>query len=423
MLKALRAGGLFDGTTALGPGTVLVEDGRIKAVDTTGARPPEGAEVIDHGADAWILPGLIDTHVHLVFDAGDAPVDHLAARDDDAVLAGMRRAAARALAAGITTVRDLGDRGYLALRLREEAAARPYVQPHIVAAGPPITSPGGHCHFLGGEAWGREALVAAVRERHERGCEVVKVMASGGHMTPGTFMHLPQYPTEDLRAVVDEAHRLGMRTATHVHSAEATARVLDAGFDTLEHLTFFTEDGPRPTSPLVERVIGSGATVSLTVGRLPGEPLSPLLTECLRRLCPTWARLHRAGVAITAGTDAGICRYKPHDVLPYAVTDLAGPIGMTPAQALAAVTSVAAAACALTGVKGCLKAGADADLLVVGGNPLHDLTALRDVRCVYRIGHQADSVRARPAAGGGRPGACGGGPGPRRPRGVRVRCR
>ncbi|WP_327071119.1 hypothetical protein [Kitasatospora sp. NBC_01302] len=105
MLKALRAGGLFDGTTALGPGTVLVEDGRIKAVDTTGARPPEGAEVIDHGADAWILPGLIDTHVHLVFDAGDAPVDHLAARDDDAVLrqgsAGDRARAAGGLGRGV----------------------------------------------------------------------------------------------------------------------------------------------------------------------------------------------------------------------------------------------------------------------------------------------------------------------------------
>lgn len=389
-MKALRAGGLFDGTTDLGPGMVLVENGRIKDVDTTGAQPPEGAEVIDCGADAWILPGLIDTHVHLAFDAGADPVARLDGADDHEAMAWMRRAARRALEAGVTTVRDLGDRGYLALKLREEAGSRPQLQPHIVAAGPPITSPGGHCHFLGGEAWGIEALIAAVRERHERGCEVVKVMASGGAMTPGTFMHVPQYQPADLRAVVEEAHRLGMTTAAHVHSAEAITQALDAGFDTLEHLTFFTEDGPSPTSVLVNRIINSGVTLGLTVGRLPGAPLSDLMADCLNRLHPVWARLHGAGVAITAGTDAGINRAKPHDVLPYAVEELAGPIGMTSGEALAAVTSVAAEACGLAESKGILKAGADADLLVVGSNPLKDLAALRGIRSVYRAGHRIE---------------------------------
>ncbi|WP_232246298.1 amidohydrolase family protein [Kitasatospora mediocidica] len=392
MIKALRAGGLFDGTTAFGPSMVLVEDGRIKDVDTTGAQPPEGAEVVDYGAEAWILPGLIDTHVHLAFDASGDPVAGLEGAADDDVLAGMRRAAGRALEAGVTTVRDLGDRGYLALRLREEAASWPHVQPHIVAAGPPITSPGGHCHFLGTEVWGREALIAAVRERHERGCEVVKVMASGGAMTPGTSMHLPQYQAQDLRAVVEEAHRLGMTTAAHVHSSEAIVQTLDAGFDTLEHLTFFTDHGPDPDPALVDRIAGHGATLSLTVGRLPDEPAAGRIAQMLGRLYPAWARLHGAGAAITAGTDAGINRAKPHDVLPYAVQDLAGPIGMTPGEALAAVTSVAADACGLAGVKGVLKPGADADVLVVGRDPLHDLAALRDVRSVYRAGCDIDPV-------------------------------
>ncbi|RSS81179.1 amidohydrolase [Streptomyces sp. WAC06614] len=385
-MRAIRAGGLFDGTKALGPGTVLIEGSRIRAVDTTGAEAPAGAEIVDFGAEAWIVPGLIDAHVHLAFDASDAAVDHLVHADDDRVLAGMRRAARRALDAGVTTVRDLGDRDYLASRLRDEAALRPQVQPHVVAAGPPLTTPGGHCHFLGGEVQGRAALVAAVRERHERGCEVVKVMASGGAMTPGTFMHVPQYSAEDLRAVVDEAHRLGMTAAAHVHAPEAIARALDAGFDTLEHLSFYTEDGPRPTPSLVDRIVDSGATVSLTLGRLPDEPVTEVVADSLRRLRPTWAALHRAGVATTVGTDAGIRRAKPHDVLPYGVAELADTIGMTAAEALAAVTSVAAAACGLAGVKGTVKAGADADLLVVAGNPLHDLTALRRVRCVYRAG-------------------------------------
>ncbi|MET8752202.1 amidohydrolase family protein [Streptomyces sp. NPDC004667] len=392
VIQALRAGGLFDGTKALGPGMVLVEDGRIKDVDVTGAQAPAGAETLDFGADAWILPGLIDTHVHLAFDAGDDPVDHLSRSDDGSVLTRMFQAAGRALEAGITTVRDLGDRGYLTVRLREEIGSCPQAWPHIVAAGPPITTPGGHCHFLGSGVRGRDALIAAVRERHERGCDVVKVMASGGGMTPGTHMHLPQYQPEDLRAVVDEAHRLGMTAAAHVHSAEAIGQALDAGFDTLEHLTFFTEHGPRPTSDLVERIIDSGTTVSLTVGSVPGGRLPASMADSWALLYPTWARLHRAGVAITAGTDAGICPAKPHDVLPYAVAELAGPVGMAPNAALAAVTSVAAAACGLAGVKGSLKTGADADLLVVGSNPLLDLTALHDVRSVYRAGHNIDPV-------------------------------
>ncbi|MFK0223984.1 amidohydrolase family protein [Streptomyces vinaceus] len=392
MIQAIRAGGLFDGTKALGPGTVLVEDGRIKDVDTSGAAMPDGAEVVDFGSEAWILPGLIDTHVHLAFDAGEDPVRRLAESDDDHVLTQMWRAAGKALDAGITTVRDLGDRGYLSLKLREEAAAVPHIQPHIVAAGPPITSPGGHCHFLGGEVRGREALIAAVRERRERGCDVVKVMASGGRMTPGTAMHRPQFRPEDLRAVVDEAHRLGMTAAAHVHSAEAIPQALEAGFDTLEHLTFFTENGPDPTPALLDRITGSGVTASLTLGSLPGVQ-TPLSSDHWgSRLYPAWARLHALGVAITAGTDAGISRAKPHDVLPHAVAELAGPVGMTPTEALASMTSVAAAACGLPDVKGCLKRGADADLVVVGGDPLLDFAALRDVRSVYRLGHSIEPV-------------------------------
>ncbi|WP_369382861.1 amidohydrolase family protein [Streptomyces sp. cg36] len=394
VIQALRAGGLFDGTRARGPGMVLIRDGLIADVDTTGAAPPEGAELVDFGMDAWIVPGLIDTHVHLVFDAGDDPVSSLEEKDDDTLLVDMRRAAGRALRAGVTTVRDLGDRSYLALTLSQETSYWPHMHPHIVAAGPPITSPGGHCHFLGGEAWGHDELIAAVRERHERGCQVVKVMASGGKMTPGTFMHRPQYQTEDLRAVVDEAHRLGMTTAAHVHSSLAMAQVLDAGFDTLEHVSFYTEEGPRPTPALVDRIIGSGATMSLTLGNMPDVPRCADLAHCLRRLYPTWAALHRAGVPLTAGTDAGISRAKPHDVLPHAVEELAGPIGMTPVEALRAVTSVAAGACGLAGRKGCLMPGADADLVVIGGNPLTDLAALRALRCVFRAGHSIDRIGA-----------------------------
>lgn len=134
--RAIHAGSMFDGFSLSGPATVHVSGGRIVRVDRTGALPADGSEVIDLGHSACLLPGLIDTHVHLAFDAGSDPVTSLAAASDSELLAHMRAAARSALLAGITTVRDLGDRGYLSLALVEEMAKHSEQGPEILAAGP-----------------------------------------------------------------------------------------------------------------------------------------------------------------------------------------------------------------------------------------------------------------------------------------------
>ncbi|MET8877686.1 amidohydrolase family protein [Nocardia sp. NPDC004604] len=131
-------------------------------------------DVVDLGG-VTLLPGLIDTHVHLAFDAGFDPVGALLTRSDEEALAAMMDAGRASLRAGVTTVRDLGDRGYLSLWLRDRAGL-----PTIVVAGPPITSPGGHCYFLGGVAEPTEfGIRKAVREHVDRGVDVIKIMASG----------------------------------------------------------------------------------------------------------------------------------------------------------------------------------------------------------------------------------------------------
>jgi len=163
-MLAIRADRLFDGVNA-GPverPVVLIETGRIVAV-LSGKEPPSGAEVVDLGV-ATLLPGLVDSHVHLVFDGSLDPVGHLAAADDSEVLTRMRAGARLALSAGVTTVRDLGDRGYLSLKLRDELADDHTAGPQILAAGPPITTGEGHCWFLGGQTGsGADAVRAAVR--------------------------------------------------------------------------------------------------------------------------------------------------------------------------------------------------------------------------------------------------------------------
>jgi imidazolonepropionase-like amidohydrolase len=376
---ALRAARLFDGVTTHADPLVLVEDGRITEVRS--GPPPADAELIDLG-EATLLPGLIDTHVHLAFDASPDAVGALAARDDDAVLAAMADAAAAQLRAGVTTVRDLGDRDYLALRLRESTAGLPT----IVAAGPPITSTGGHCHYLGGVA--ERGVRDAVREHAERGVDVIKVMASGGFLTSGTAVDGRQFTPDDLVALVDEAHRHGLPVTAHAHALEAIVDGVAAGVDGLEHCSFV--DGDRVAAPaelvatIVRRRIAVGATVGIAPTSLPIAP-PPELLKILPELMANLARLIREGAVVVAGTDAGIAPVKPHGVLPLGLAHLAQ-LGMSPAEALTAGTSTAAQVCGLGDRKGRVRPGYDADLLAVDGDPLTDVGALLRPVAVFVAG-------------------------------------
>ncbi|WP_329034279.1 amidohydrolase family protein [Streptomyces sp. NBC_00178] len=392
---ALHAGMMFDGFTMSGPTTVHVRGDRIVRVDRSGEVPADGSEVIDLGPDACLLPGLIDSHIHLAFDAGADPVASVTEISDEDLLKQMRTMAWTALQAGVTTVRDLGDRNYLSLDLVQEYAVHPESGPEILAAGPPLTTHGGHCHFFGGETEGADALRAAVRERHARGCAVIKIMASGGTMTPDSVPpHASQYSLEDLRAVVEEAHGLGLPVAAHAHGAQAIKDALEAGVDSLEHVTFLSADGVDPVEEIVDAVAASDAFVSLSLGVDPGVAVTPpkAMAAVVGKMSVTNRELYRRGARVVIGSDAGIAPFKPHDVLPHGVAALTH-LGVTPLEALKSVTSLAARLCRVEGRKGRLAAGADADLLVVRGNPAADTAALLDVEAVFRAGVQVRGTR------------------------------
>jgi imidazolonepropionase-like amidohydrolase len=384
-MLAVRGARLFDGTasTYLARPTVLVDEGRIVAVQS-GGDPPAEAQIVDLG-DVTLLPGLIDSHVHLTFDAGPDPLGWFTAADAGRLRTAARDAARTALAAGITTVRDLGDRGYVTLRLRDEIAAMPGGGPRILAAGPPITSRGGHCYFLGGEVGDASQMRTAVREHAERGVDVIKVMATGGELTAGTRSHEAQFGTAAMKAAVEEAHRLGLPVTAHAHGAPGILTAVAAGVDSIEHVTWLTEDSAAIDEPAFEVLLRSGIVVDFTPGVLPTALPKTRMGGILPLLKDNIGRMIASGIRYVVASDGGVGPAKPHDVLPYSIAVVASVTG-SPVDALRAATSRAAELCRVGDRAGRLAAGYDADILAVHGDPLADVAALRSVAAVFRAG-------------------------------------
>ena len=389
-MRGYRADIAFDGEQPLpGGALVLVDDGGgIVAVEPASAPAPDGCPVT-HLPGTALLPGLIDTHVHLCADSSPGALDVVPDRTPDELRAVVAASLQQHLRAGVTSVRDLGDHQWTVVDLGQPADA-----PTIVAAGPPLTTPKGHCWSMGGETSGIADLRRAVRERAERGADVVKIMASGGVMTAGTDVQNCQFGAEEIRAVVDEAHRVGLPVTAHAHPVPAVENALAAGVDGIEHCSCMTPTGLHPPPELLDRLAGSGIHVGPTLGRVPGIDPPPNVQAVLARMGATWddivahvGTLYRAGVTLVSGVDAGIGPGKVHGLLPVAVGQMVA-AGLPAQAALASATSVAARACRLDQRTGRLAVGLDADLLLVDGDPLTDITSLERPRVVVSRGRE-----------------------------------
>jgi imidazolonepropionase-like amidohydrolase len=381
---------LVDGTGGepLERPAVVVEGERIIDVSQRGDRwhAPDDARVLDLEG-CTLLPGLIDAHVHLALEgATGAEAIAFAEQASDAQLAdAMRRHAGEALLGGVTSVRDLGSPRQSGVHLRAERERGELTAPRLVVAGRPITTSTGHCHWMGLIAETAPELSAAVHELADEGVDLIKVMATGGMMTPGSDPYRVQYSADELATLVRVAHEHGLPVAAHVLCTAGLLNAIAAGVDTIEHGWTITgkkqDDSDDAVRCLAEAQILSSVTAH---SALRGLLLAGEHDELRRRLEPH-RRLRAAGVEMLVHSDAGTPGTTFRD---FALSLEAYLVGMqvTLAEAVHAATKLPARALGLTGEIGVVEAGRLADLLVVRGDPRDDAGALRDVERVLQSG-------------------------------------
>ena len=384
----LRGATLIDGTGAppVRDRAVVVADRRIAGV--VADRSPRDGTVLDLGG-LTLLPGLINCHVHLCL-AGDAdPSRTLADESFAATVVNAVVHAQRTVEAGVTTVRDLGGREYAEIAVRDGVRAGRIAGPRILCAGRAVCITGGHgWRMLGRQADGPDDLRRAVREQLRAGADVIKLIATGGVMTPGVDPRAAQLTLEELRAGVDEAHRARRRAAAHAMADEGIAWCLDAGIDTIEHGVFLTEAlatrMATQGTALVATLIAPHAIVEggLAAG-IPEFAVTKSLALRERHL-ESFRLALGAGVTIAAGTDAGT-PLNPHgSIVPELALMVAA--GMAPSQAVRAATSVAAQVLGIAAETVSIAPGLAADLIAVEGDPATDIKALDAIRLVVADG-------------------------------------
>lgn len=409
-MKLLRADLVLTGRPgeAVAAGEVLIDGPVITHVGPRGSAPDVGGtEVIDLPG-CTLLPGLIDSHVHLGFDRTVDPVTWRSAETDAHLMLRMAENCRKLLSAGVTTARDLGGRSFLEVELRDAIEAGLAVGPHLVVATRPITNTGGHCWYMGGEADSEEQIRLVARENLRAGADLLKVMATGGNMTPGGVPPWrAQFTAGQIRVAVEEAATRGKAVAAHAHGAAGVANAVEAGVTTIEHCSFMGKKGTgapvRVDMAVVEKIAERGIYVCPTVSGIVWKIRESMSTAWFDSWMTRLTSIRDAGVRMVAGTDSGFAMRGHENRMDDFVSSLEvfAAAGWSAAAAIEAATVLAAAACGVGELTGSLDEGKRADLLAVRGNPLTQLGDLRQIQLVMVSGRPVTQSAVETVASSG----------------------
>jgi imidazolonepropionase-like amidohydrolase len=401
----LKAARLFDGKSSalITPAVVVVTDGKIAAAGSSAA-VPAGAEVIDLG-DATLLPGFIDAHTHLTMMNSDDwkqnKLDGLQKTIAEMALDASVNARIT-LMAGFTTVRDVGSRDYLDVGLRNAIRNGKVPGPRMLVSVHAIGATGGHCDasdgfragLFGKETGPQEGVINgadqaryAVRLAHKYGADVIKTCASGGVLSPTDDVDTPQLTQEELNAIVDEAHALRRRVATHAHGAEAAKRAISAGVNSIEHGSFLDDEAldmmrQRGTYLVPTLMAVQGLQEQLDKGIYLPPAIEVKARAAIAALRGTFQRAVTKGVKIGLGTDAAVYPHGRNAEEFHQMADL----GLKPIDALKAGTSADADLLGIADKVGTLEANKIADVVAVSGNPVENIRQTEHVFFVMKEG-------------------------------------
>jgi len=393
----VRAGHILDVKTGnmLSGQAIVIEGDKIVSVGSAAdAKLSPATQTIDL-PNATVLPGLIDAHTHLTFDPANLGYEGLGISYPREALIGARNARVT-LEAGFTTVRNVGAGGYSDVALRDAINAGDVPGPRMLVSGPAMGITGGHCddNLLApqfhatelGVADGVDAVRHKVRENIKYGADLIKICATGGVMSKGDDPNASQYTREEMKAIVEEAHRLRRKVAAHAHGAEGVSWASDAGVDSIEHghlmddssIATLKKNGTYivPTLYLMDwnrENLGKRNAPDYVVRKM--QAVSAVGQDTLKKA-------FAAGVKVAFGTDAAVYPHglNAHEFAVYVR------LGMSPLQAIQTATIHGADLLGWSSKIGTLEAGKWADLIAVEGDPLKDVTTLERVKFVMKSG-------------------------------------
>lgn len=389
-MLVLREARILDMWTETVPyeGSIVIEGGNIVATEHQDIATPDGANEVSLGG-RYVLPGLIDCHTHLCMTSTLFELTNGWGRLDDATSCFFAlENARRALESGVTSVRDLGGQNYIEMRLRDFIEAGHAAGPRIFSAGKLITTTGGHGWMVGEEADSLEEVVKAIRKQVRAGAWLIKLIVSGGVLTPSSQPHFLQYDATVLKKAVETSHELDRKVSGHVGNQRALKVAVEAGIDSVEHAIPVADEELKVMVGKGIFCVPAMVTYSLWASseqrwNAPESFLAKKRAQDPEAKRALLKKAHQEGLKVAAGTDAG-CPYVPFGHIADEVRILAE-CGFSNFEAIAAATSLASELLGEERV-GTIRKGSWADLVVLDDNPLENISALKNPRMVLKAG-------------------------------------